>query len=114
MGLDTYAAYNRDGFPLMEASLFPDNCLCGGLFSGGTGNSFRGKVYADFLEYISKISLYQEVMPNEEVGKLATDIEWARKSFPEGYEGITPEEMKDLARWFQIVYDNEGVVLGWW
>ena len=52
MGLDNYAKYGKDHHKyiddpqvsnLVPNELFPDNCLCGGLFSG-SGNSFRGKV----------------------------------------------------------------------
>lgn len=44
--------------------------LCGGMFSGPEGGactSFRGKVYSDFIESVSGISLYQDSIAGDEI-----------------------------------------------
>ncbi len=44
--------------------------LCGGMNSG-TGGSFRGKVYADVVEHVSGVSLYEEWIPPDVVRAMA-------------------------------------------
>jgi hypothetical protein len=48
--------------------------LCGGIESGGW-ESFRGKVYADLVEYITGASLYQKWIPPETVQKMSKALE---------------------------------------
>lgn len=121
MGLDTYAAYPKtpeeDKYKLMEDSMFPANTLVGGMFSG-SGNSFRGKVYNDYVEHVTGISLYQEVIPNHHVHRMADLLEEAipnfRKLKAEQNFHINLKESYMLAEWFRTVANQGGVVLGWW
>ena len=105
----------------MPRKLFIDvpNVLCGGLFSGhGSGSSFRGKAYDDLIEATTGVSLYQEEIPNEVVKDMAGALEVlvAAGVSPRQCRklGVKEEEFEALAKWFQVVADNDGVVIGWW
>lgn len=130
MGLDTYAAYGKDHHrydPNPEASnllpnfLFPDNKLCGGMFSGG-GNSFRGKVYADWVDFCTGVSLYEEEIPADVVAEMYEDL--SRLTNPDNFAefcnegfntyGISFEEVQDLLKWFEVVKNEGATVVGWW
>lgn len=141
MGLDTFAArYNPEYLAIpqsewekmsedtrpsrtipMEDSVFSEvpNVLCGGMFSGnGACHSFRGKVYSEVIEYITGESLYEELIPYETVCEMADKLEAKASSdlssrFYAKYD-IKPEELKALAKWFRVVANEGGVVLGWW
>ena len=73
MGLDTYAVFPvptyREGEELLDLEQAPSHLfagvdgLCGGMFSGHGNGSFRGKVYNDFVEEITRESLYQGYIP---------------------------------------------------
>jgi len=130
MGLDTFAAYGKDHHrydPNPEASnllpnfLFPDNKLCGGMFSGG-GNSFRGKVYADWVDFCTGVSLYEEEISSDVVAEMYEDM--YRLTNPDNFaefcnEGfntynISFEETQDLLEWFKVVKDEGATIVGWW
>lgn len=123
MGLDTYAVYGRDhnkyvkgGDNNIPDELFPDNRLCGGMFSGG-GNSFRGKVYADYVEWITNVSLYEELIDADLVKVMAEQLSAVTEDKFNEFDnewGITYDEAKDLAKWFSVVADEGGSVVGWW
>lgn len=117
MGLDTYAAYNKENYPPIPSEEFKNfDYLCGGLFSGG-GSSFRGKMYSEFIQAISGVSLYQEVMPPEQVKVVTLALHNAIFVHDEGYKGtyfVSNEEIYSLFCWFNTVLKHEGVVLGWW
>lgn len=130
MGLDTYAAYGKDHHrydPNPEASnllpnfLFSENKLCGGMFSGG-GNSFRGKVYADWVDFCTGVSLYEEEISSDVVAEMYEDM--YRLTNPDNFaefcnEGfntynISFEETQDLLEWFKVVKDEGATIVGWW
>jgi hypothetical protein len=123
MGLDTYAVYGRDhnkyvkgGDNNIPDELFPDNRLCGGMFSGG-GNSFRGKVYADYVEWVTDVSLYEELIDADLVKVMAEQLSAVTEDKFNQFDnewGITYDEAKDLAKWFSVVADEGGSVVGWW
>lgn len=123
MGLDTYAVYGRDhnkyvkgGDNNIPDELFPDNRLCGGMFSGG-GNSFRGKVYADYVEWVTDVSLYEELIDADLVKVMAEQLNAVTEDKFNEFDnewGITYDEAKDLAKWFSVVADQGGSVVGWW
>jgi hypothetical protein len=123
MGLDTYAVYGRDhnkyvkgGDNNIPDELFPDNRLCGGMFSGG-GNSFRGKVYADYVEWVTDVSLYEEIIDADLVKVMAEQLSAVTEDKFNEFDnewGITYDEAKDLAKWFSVVADEGGSVVGWW
>lgn len=105
----------------MPQSLFVEvpNVLCGGLFSGnGAGPSFRGKVYNDIIENLTGVSLYQEEIPNETVKGMADTLGLLLTTGVNNRQckklGLAVEEFEALAKWFRVVADNNGVVVGWW
>jgi len=63
--------------------------LYGGMFSGpgkDTCESFRGKVYSDFIEDLSGISLYQDSIEGEDLAKILSSL----KQFKELTESLPP------------------------
>jgi hypothetical protein len=122
LGLDTYACIrNGDKFKLMDEDLFVPNYLVGGIMSN-MGNSFRGKVYNDYITYVTGFSLYQETIDEEDVKTMANKLAIASERMfviEPGFEsrniyGIDKQTAKELAEWFGIVAKNNGVVCGWW
>lgn len=131
MGLDTYAGitkFHKDWdstkdsdkeFQLLKDDLFIGINLCGGMFSGG-GSSFRGKVYADYVEWATGESLYTETIEPSTVAVMASDLEsaldeWEEFNTPEMNNwGITYDDAVGIAKWFRIAADNGAHVLGWW
>ena len=115
MGLDTYAYHkNAEG----KSEMMPDDLfqgvgsLCGGLFSGG-GASFRGKVYAGFLDNAIGLDLYQE--ENHDVEGVADRlVNWCDSNPDLEFSGISRGEIRALAAWFRVVERNGGFVVGWW
>ena len=129
MGLDTYAYYPK-GHPkyssdenvsnMLPDELFPENQLCGGMFSGG-GPSFRGKVYNEWVEYATGYSLYEEEIPVEDVKEIYYRLSNANELiFTEFNEegrndyDITWNQVQDLTKWFGVVVKEKAVVCGWW
>jgi len=130
MGLDTYAAYREDHHKfnndpeasnLVPNELFPKNNLCGGLFSGG-GNSFRGKVYNDWVEYCTGVSLYEEEIPADTVAEMYTALSKLTNPVVFGefnnsglnaYQ-IDFEQAQDILEWFKVVNDEGASIVGWW
>lgn len=53
--------------------------ICGGMMSGpgdsGQCTSFRGKVYADFIETLSGHSLYEDELDDSAIGEIADSLE---------------------------------------
>lgn len=125
MGLDCFAAVGNtaDGYTIMPESLFENNKLCSGICSGSNA-SFRGKVYNDYVEYVTGQTLYADIIPNKVVkimaDKLTKFIEHFKRYDNYAFEateavyGVNMSEAEMLADWFNVVADNDGVVLGWW
>lgn len=128
MGLDVYAVRkspDSSEYSHMENSLFSEikYPLCGGIFSGnGNGASFRGKVYNDFIESISGVTLYQEMMGSDDIETIVNNLRLVlSKSILEGVETVdskygvvTVDEIYSLLKWFSVVSKNNGNVMGWW
>ena len=131
MGLDTYAAYPKGHHKynddpqisnLVPDELFPANKLCGGLFSGG-GNSFRGKVYNDWVEYCTGVSLYEEEIPADVVEHMYKALsnqtnpvifgEFNNSGCNDTYQ-IDFEQAQDILEWFKVVNDEGASIVGWW
>jgi len=131
MGLDTYAAYGKDHHKfnndpeasnLVPDELFSKNNLCGGLFSGG-GNSFRGKVYNDWVEYCTGVSLYEEEIPADVVEQMYKALsnltnpvifaEFNNSGCNDTYQ-IDFEHAQDILEWFKVVKDEGASIIGWW
>jgi len=117
MGLDSFAWYRN---PLTQKpEPMPDEMfagvepLCGGLFSGGAGASFRGKVYAGFLQSAIGLDLYQ--LENHNIQGVADRLaNWCESNPELEFSDISPAEIQALAEWFRVVEQNQGFVVGWW
>lgn len=116
MGLDSFFRMScAPGECAPSIRIYPRPNLVGGVLSGdGNDGSFRGKVYAEDIERISGISLYQEHMCNEDVLNIADALEaWLLEPDVEGLR-VPLHDIKDLARVFRA-YGNSGYYLmGWW
>lgn len=115
MGLDNYWKKSKDEAGVIEGEFN----ICGGMFSGSGNSSFRGKVYARFVEDFTEVSLYGDPdtyeVPNETVKKMADDLEateW-RDSYIENYD-IEEQEFKDLVRMFRLHADAGHYLYAWY
>jgi hypothetical protein len=129
MGLDTYAVYGKDhnkykpepgASNMIPNELFPNNHLCGGMFSGG-GNSFRGKVYDEFVTWATGETLYEEEIPPDVVKVMYLDLtRISPNDFLEFCEetgntyDITYDQAMELRDWFGVVVSETGSIVGWW
>jgi hypothetical protein len=94
--------------------------ICGGVFSGHGNESFRGKVYAQFVEDITGISLYgytneSNEISNEVIRDMAEGLEateW-RDSYVENYD-IEEQEFKDLVRMFKLHAEAGHYLVAWY
>jgi hypothetical protein len=116
MGLDSYwLKLCKPGETAPVITFDPPLNLISGIMSEHGEGSFRGKVYAETIEHLSEISLYQELMENTNVQNIATALEQHIENTqhePE-IESIDPD-LKDLARMFRA-YGNAGYsLIGWW
>jgi hypothetical protein len=120
MGLDTYAARSPESeLPEEDQQVFDEAglMLCGGLNSG-SGGSFRGKVYADVVENVSGISLYQEWIPPNVVQAMAEafdrcDPEAVEGEMAHGAHPASAVEVGELRRFFRICADRGLGLVGW-
>ncbi len=89
--------------------------LVGEITSGHGVESFRGKVYTDFIGDITEISLFQEEMSNEQVKKIADKLEATeyKKDWEEDYD-LTKQNFNDLKRMFRAYADIGATLDGWW
>lgn len=128
MGLDTFA------MKLVRAddSDFEGLHLCGGIFSSGSGSSFRGKVYESFIQWVTgdEQTLYKQDQGLENISEIHKQLELFIKEHPieeeaeefldnlekDGYINypITLREVKDLAKFFKICIDKRYRLYGWW
>jgi hypothetical protein len=130
MGLDNYAVYGTEHpkYDHTEGTsnsipdnLFPDNRLCGGMFSGG-GNSFRGKVYNDVVEFFTGYSLYSDILIPQDVSEIydalsqVTEERYITEFLDsDSYTyNISYEQFKDLTEWFGVVVKEQGSVISWY
>jgi hypothetical protein len=114
MGLDSYwvkVCAPGATAPLVEFD--PPLALCQGMLSVGGSETFRGKVYAEMIEAVSGVSLYQELMPVMQVHAIASALrhvidsdEWPQyKSHP---------DLPDLSRMFTAYAEHNYSLAGWW
>ena len=116
MGLDNYWMKSKEEPGIIEG----DFKLCGGMLSGHGNDSFRGKVYNQFVEDVTGISLYgytpdDNEISNEVIRDMADGLEateW-RDSYIENYD-ITEEEFKDLVRMFRLHADAGHYLVAWY
>lgn len=81
-------------------NLDPPVNLCGGMFSGTGGSSFRGKRYSELIERASGLSLYESLLENRDVWCISDALEIFLESFEEDEDSFAKEEVEDLARMF--------------
>lgn len=121
MGLDTYAARSPEGDLTEEdAKAFDDVDvqLCGGIWSGDA-RSFRGKVYADAVERVTGVSLYQEWIPPETVRTMAEafarcDPEAVARALADEVHSPTVSEVRSLGTFFRVCAERGLGLTGWW
>jgi hypothetical protein len=131
MGLDTFAAYgpkhpkfvDDDSGNFIPNELFPTHNLCSGFFSGDS-NSFRGKVYNDWIEWCTKnyYTLYREELSEDVVKDIyeylflnQTVSDYRKYTEDTGNPwSITYSDTQDLLKWFKVVVENNGIVINWW
>jgi len=117
MGLDTYSSRRDLNWIGID--------LCGGMLSANGAASFRGKVYADFIEAVTNESLYQETIPNATVKDMAKKLilyvqvndaksskKWCKGQIIDWIP--TWDEVKSLTKWFKVVANGGAKVNGWW
>jgi hypothetical protein len=116
MGLDTYAATDKDSIDLPDEikKQFSDADikLCGGMFSGnGNDGSFRGKVYYELIYEITLLTLYSDWI----------EPHWVKimyNNFVAAYNNPTYNDKKDdisnLIKFFKVCVDNNLGLINWW
>ncbi len=121
MGLDTYAAGAPDQttLPDEDERAFEEAGLelCGGMHSGD-GGSFRGKVYAGAVEYVTGVSLYELWIPPERVREMAAAFERCDPDQVEAelageYGETTRFEIRELGRFLHVCADHGLGLVGW-
>ena len=128
MGLDSYwRVYDaEDDGPTQEVpEVDLDVSLCGGMLSGHGAESFRGKVYNDFIEELTDETLYQLCIRSDTIKTMAGDLEdhmegqtsvW-RLAVSELW-GLTLQEKEqqaiDLVKMFRAYADAGACLVGWW
>jgi hypothetical protein len=124
MGLDSYASRSPGDVVLTEedtaAFANADLELCGGLYSGDGGASFRGKVYASLILEVAEEDIYEEWLPPAAVGRISDAL---GKRTPDelaslyeetaGRWSTTPKQMADLQRFFAICAERGLGLIGW-
>jgi hypothetical protein len=117
MGLDTVASRTPGNVKLTEEDerAFDEAGLelCGGMLSG-EGGSFRGKIYDSVVLEVSGESLYQEWIPPETVGQMASALEACDpKQVVEGDRHVVAEEVPVLASFFRLCAERDLGLIGW-
>lgn len=125
MGLDCYWVWITQNPPDEETAkkvkFDPPLNLCGGMFSGHGEGSFRGKMYADFIESVTNYSLYNLVTLNQDVKEIAKKLRELKETLPEPElkklceeKEITLEEFYDLLRMFEVYADAGASIYSWY
>lgn len=86
------------------------------------GNYFRGKLYADLIEFVSGVRIYQTWIPSETVREMAEaferrDPEETIHAFRENGRAIhdhSAVEVADLAAFFRVCADRGLGLVGSW
>jgi len=101
-------------YMILSNTLFPSNELCGGLLSGN-GSSFRGKLYNDYVEWATGVSLYTELITSDIVKDMYISLKNANfREYPDDKWNISKEETEQLTEWFRVVSEENGSIAGWW
>ena len=118
MGLDSFWMKKTDNgdFDVLEMSFEPELKVCGGLFSANGNGSFRGKAYADLIETVTGVSLYQDEISNETVREMSARMQEAEIPGDELLHewNTMPEEWEDIKRMFKAYSEAGAILHGWW
>jgi hypothetical protein len=123
VGLDSYASRTPG-----DVALSPEDEeefatsgieLCGGLFSGGGGASFRGKVYLDVIDRVAGILIYQDWTTPEDVRRIwvaleRADEEAVAEASKADHYPVTIEEVESLRGFFRICAERGLGLIGWY
>jgi hypothetical protein len=122
MGLDNYASRSPDDIELTaeDEQAFEQAAieLCGGLWSGDGGSSFRGKVYITVADRVAGASLTEEWIPPKEVREIAAAFERCdparvvEESAGDAYP-VSGFEVVELRRFFRLCADRGLGLIGW-
>lgn len=110
MGLDSFWV-DSDGNEIQVEFKNPPK-LCGGIFSANGVGSFRGKVYNEFVQSITGVSLYQEMIDNETIKEMADKLDEFVKNHD--MELWDEDQAEDLALMFRVYADAGACLHGWW
>jgi len=123
MGLDTYASRIPGDVELTpeDEAAFAQAAieLCGGIWSGDGGSSFRGKVYLDVVDRVAGTSLLAEWIPPEAVRDIAAAFERCEparvveESNGDRYP-VVEAEVLELRRFFRLCAARGLGLIGWW
>ena len=123
MGLDTFASRTPGDIELTpeDAAAFEEAGieLCGGMFSGDGGASFRGKVYLDVVDRVADVYLSQEWIPPEEVRRIWVAFEQADEDVvvegsKDDHYPVSVEEVESLREFFRICAERGLGLIGWY
>ncbi len=130
MGLDTYAVtgIKDGGYDVVSPDGFEGISLCGGMMSGQGDGSFRGKVYANVVEEITGVSLYQEYIDPATVAKMYEAFKkflkmdcskTTEQRYIDVMEELTMWELEvsdvvELTKFFKVCVDKGYGLHGWW
>jgi len=124
MGLDNYLT--KDDTNELPSEVLEDLRglnLCGGMLSGnGTNGSFRGKVYAEEVEQITGVSLYDAEIPPETLRSMAKAMILAlgRVSLSASVEEVLDnpteytDEVDDLTMLFAVGAKHGCTLVSWY
>ncbi len=98
MGLDNYWILPKGK---CHPTFKPKLRLCGGMFSGHGVRSFRGKVYDDFIELVTGETLYQIMIPNKKIKKMAKLLEERGDALLDEKYGVCWHDLYDLQQMFK-------------
>lgn len=106
MGLDNYWV-KPDSYKTFKLSEAEGLNICGGMVSEHGCGSFRGKVYNQYVEEITGVSLYQDRIYNYAVQQMAEALEGADcpADFIEQEDYDGQEEWNDLVKMFCLYAD---------
>lgn len=131
MGLDSTFGFRQTnddgswtGVPL-RLPQNPDGLVYGVMQDTGDAG-FRGKVYADFVEAMTGVSLYAEAIPHDVVCQMAKELRTVYNAATDGcvhqnfalFEclyGLSEEDIRPLVELFESAAAIDGTELwGWW
>jgi len=121
MGLDTiaYKEYSNGEHIEADSVWFEGTEELSRGIMGSDLSWIRGKVYSHLIEQVSGISLYQESISNDGVGKIAAALHELNAD-PIRYRDIVftynynKRELKALEKWFTIAAERGCYLHGWW